>query len=74
MKDENSISEDPGTGSAGANLGGWWLSTEGDKPLNARISQGAFIQRPNVLSLTITNGTIRVGGRVIEIGQDELRW
>ena len=74
MTDENSISEDPGTGSACANLGGWWLSTEGDKPLNAKINQGTIINRQNVLSLNINDGIIQVGGRVIEIGHGELQW
>lgn len=74
MADDNSISEDPGTGSACANLGGWWLSTEGDKPLFAKINQGTIIKRPNVLSLNVTNGKIQVGGRVIKIGQGELQW
>ena len=74
MTDENSISEDPGTGSACANLGGWWLSTEGDKPLNANVHQGTIINRPNVLSLSVKDGEIQVGGRVIEIGYGELNW
>jgi trans-2,3-dihydro-3-hydroxyanthranilate isomerase len=74
MADENSINEDPGTGSACANLGAWWLSTEGDKPLTAKINQGTFIQRPNVLSLNVAKGEIQVGGRVIEIGRGELQW
>ncbi len=74
MRDENSINEDPGTGSACANLGGWWLSTEGNKPLHPKISQGPLINRPNVLSLDILDGNIQVGGRVIEIGQGELCW
>ncbi|MBV8659211.1 MAG: PhzF family phenazine biosynthesis protein [Burkholderiales bacterium] len=69
------ISEDPGTGSACANLGGWWLATQGQKPLHARISQGTSINRPNVLSLNVSEaGQIQVGGRVIEIGQGELSW
>jgi len=74
MMDESSICEDPGTGSACANLGGWWLSTQADKPLNARINQGRLINRPNVLSLSVTEGRIRVGGRVIEVGRGELYW
>jgi PhzF family phenazine biosynthesis protein len=74
MADENSISEDPGTGSACANLGGWWLTTEGDKSLSAKINQGTIMNRPNVLSLNINEGKIRVGGRVIGIGDGELHW
>jgi trans-2,3-dihydro-3-hydroxyanthranilate isomerase len=74
MAEENSISEDPGTGSACANLGAWWIATEADKPLTAKINQGTFIQRPNVLSLHVANGEIQVGGRVIEVGRGELHW
>ena len=73
--DGMSIGEDPGTGSACANLGGWWLATEGQQPLNARINQGTSINRPNVLSLNVdTAGQIHVGGRVMEIGRGELSW
>lgn len=74
MADKTSISEDPGTGSACANLGGWWLATEGAKPLDAIINQGTFINRPNVLTLQVRDGKIQVGGRVIEIGSGELHW
>ena len=69
-----SISEDPGTGSACANLGGWWLETEGAKPLDARINQGTFINRPNLLTLQVKDGKIQVGGRVIQVGSGELHW
>ncbi|OWW19256.1 hypothetical protein AYR66_06820 [Noviherbaspirillum denitrificans] len=69
-----SISEDPGTGSACANLGGWWLATQGDTPLEARISQGTVIKRPNLLTLRVRDGRISVGGRVVELGGGELRW
>ena len=74
MADGTSLSEDPGTGSACANLGGWWLATEGEKPLSARVSQGTAINRPNLLSLEVKNGEIRVGGRVVELGGGELHW
>jgi PhzF family phenazine biosynthesis protein len=74
MLDKTSIGEDPGTGSGCANLGGWWLATEGAKPLNARVSQGTAINRPNLLSLEVQDGQIRVGGRVVELGGGELRW
>lgn len=74
MAGPSSLSEDPGTGSACANLGGWWLATQGDTPLDARISQGTVIQRPNLLTLQVRDGRISVGGRVIELGSGELRW
>lgn len=69
-----SIGEDPGTGSACANLGGWWLATEGDKPLNARVSQGTAVNRPSLLTLEVKDGQIHVGGRVVELGVGELHW
>lgn len=68
-----SISEDPGTGSACANLGGWWLTTQGDAPLNAVVRQATAIKRPNLLTLSVQQGQIRVGGRVIEIGAGVLQ-
>ena len=74
MTGPGSISEDPGTGSACANLGGWWLATQGDKPLDARINQGTLIKRPNLLTLQVSEGRISVGGRVIELGSGELHW
>jgi trans-2,3-dihydro-3-hydroxyanthranilate isomerase len=74
MSDAASVSEDPGTGSACANLGGWWLATQGPRPLEARVSQGTVINRPNLLTLRVSDGKIRVGGRVIEVGSGQLHW
>lgn len=74
MIDDISMREDPGTGSACANLGGWWLSTEGNKPLSAVVRQGTSINRPNILNLGVRNRKIQVGGQVIEIGSGELNW
>ncbi|GAB3242307.1 PhzF family phenazine biosynthesis protein [Chitinimonas naiadis] len=71
---DTGIAEDPGTGSAAANLGGWWLATQGAQPLDATISQGTAMGRPNVLRLKVNDGHISVGGRVVEIGRGELHW
>jgi trans-2,3-dihydro-3-hydroxyanthranilate isomerase len=68
------VSEDPGTGSACANLGGWWQATEGDKALHAQVRQGTVIERPNLLTLDVDNGRITVGGGVIDIGAGRLQW
>ncbi|HJV86749.1 MAG TPA: PhzF family phenazine biosynthesis protein [Noviherbaspirillum sp.] len=68
------LGEDPGTGSACANLGGWWMAAEGDEPLKATVRQGTLINRPNLLTLEVTDGEIHVGGRVIELGGGELHW
>ena len=74
MPDESSVSEDPGTGSACANLGGWWQATHGGLPLDARIRQGTCIERPNRLTLKVHDGQIHVGGRVVELGGGDLHW
>jgi trans-2,3-dihydro-3-hydroxyanthranilate isomerase len=74
MAGASGVSEDPGTGSACANLGGWWQATEGDKALHARVCQGTAIGRPNLLTLDVDNGRITVGGGVIEIGSGRLQW
>jgi predicted PhzF superfamily epimerase YddE/YHI9 len=61
--------EDPATGSATANFGGWCLAMEWALPLRVEISQGESVRRPSSLYLDIdTDRQIRVGGDVIEIG------
>ncbi|MBI3283646.1 MAG: PhzF family phenazine biosynthesis protein [Burkholderiales bacterium] len=64
------VAEDPGTGSACANLGGWWLHSGRRLPASLLISQGEQVQRPSQLYLDIgADSRIRVGGRVLEIGR-----
>ncbi|MCC7040171.1 MAG: PhzF family phenazine biosynthesis protein [Burkholderiales bacterium] len=64
------IVEDPGTGSACANLGGWLLATGAALPQRLSIDQGEAVGRACRLGLEVTAaGTIRVCGRVIEIGR-----
>jgi PhzF family phenazine biosynthesis protein len=70
----SSLSEDPGTGSACANLGGWWQTAQGDAPLHATVRQGTAMGRPNVLTLDVADGKIQVGGRVVDIGAGTLAW
>lgn len=68
-----SIVEDPGTGSACANLGGYLLATGQRGPLAWTLRQGAQVGRPCALKLMLdADGAIRVGGRVIEIGRGEI--
>ena len=68
-----SISEDPGTGSACANLGGYLLATGHQGPLAWTLHQGDQVGRPCALKLTLgADDAIRVGGRVIEIGRGEI--
>lgn len=63
------ICEDPGTGSACANLGGWLKLANHALPLSATISQGVALSRPCTLLLDVSHdGEIRVGGRVLELG------
>lgn len=67
-----SIVEDPGTGSATANLGGWFLS-RGEHPVKVAIDQGEQAGRPCRIGLEVdAAGTIRVSGRVIEIGRGSI--
>jgi PhzF family phenazine biosynthesis protein len=65
----SAVIEDPRTGSACANLGGWMLATNQPLPVSLAISQGAAVGRPCRLGLTVgTDRAIRVSGRVIVLG------
>lgn len=65
-----SVVEDPGTGSATANLGGWMLGANQQLPLEFSIEQGASVNRPCHLGLRVdANKQIFVSGRVIELGR-----
>ena len=69
-----SVVEDPGTGSATANLGGWMLGANRALPLTFQIEQGAAVNRPCHLGLKVdANTQIFVSGRVIELGRGGLR-
>ena len=62
--------EDPATGSATANFGGWWLAMKRPLPARIEIAQGELVARPSSLYLEVTEERrIRVGGDVIEIGR-----
>jgi len=61
--------EDPATGSATANFGGWCLAMGRPLPLRIEIEQGEFIGRPSALHLEIAaDRAIRVSGEVLELG------
>lgn len=65
-----SIVEDPGTGSATANLGGWFLRQGAALPARYAIDQGEAVNRPCRLGLAIgADRQVQVSGRVIEIGR-----
>jgi trans-2,3-dihydro-3-hydroxyanthranilate isomerase len=67
------ILEDPATGSATANFGGWCLGTQRALPVDLKISQGEFVGRPSYLYLQVSEqGRIFVGGDVLEIGRGSI--
>lgn len=67
------VVEDPGTGSACANLGGWCIATGRALPLRARVAQGEAVNRPCILGLEITaDREVRVSGRVLELGSGSI--
>ncbi len=62
------LEEDPATGSACSNLGGW-LVGQGRRDLVVTVSQGAAVSRPSRLDLRVdADGGIHVGGRVVAVG------
>jgi trans-2,3-dihydro-3-hydroxyanthranilate isomerase len=66
------VIEDPGTGSACANLGGWLLATKAPLPIDLWVRQGEKTGRRCRLRLRVDAAHIRVSGRVVEIGRGEL--
>lgn len=65
-----SVVEDPGTGSATANLGGWMLGSNRALPIEFSIEQGASVNRPCHLGLRVdANKQIFVSGRVLELAR-----
>ena len=68
------LREDPGTGSACANLGGWWLSQKQALPFEATVKQGHALNRLNVLSLRVdAEQNIFVGGQVRPLMRGEVQ-
>jgi trans-2,3-dihydro-3-hydroxyanthranilate isomerase len=67
------LAEDPGTGSACANLGGYLLATGHTLPLRWTLNQGEQVGRQCVLHLGVgEDKSIHVGGRVIELGRGSI--
>ncbi len=67
------ILEDPATGSATANLGGWLIATRGAHAQRFAIAQGEYTGRPSHLFLDVDEQQhIMVGGQVIELGRGSL--
>jgi len=68
------ITEDPATGSACANLGGWFVATGAGLPLARIVQQGDEIGRPARLRLRVdANRRIYVAGDVIALGEGVVR-
>jgi PhzF family phenazine biosynthesis protein len=66
----NAALEDPATGSATANLGGWYLAMESPLPLEFEIAQGEYTGRPSSLRLAVdVQHHIHVSGDVVELGR-----
>jgi PhzF family phenazine biosynthesis protein len=62
--------EDPATGSATANLGGWCLAMGRPLPCEFEIAQGEYTGRPSSLRLRVDGQqAIFVSGEVIELGR-----
>jgi trans-2,3-dihydro-3-hydroxyanthranilate isomerase len=62
--------EDPATGSACANLGGWFLGRGAPLPLARTIRQGDEVGRPSCLVLRVDRARrIFVSGQVLELGR-----
>jgi len=69
----SSVAEDPATGSACANLGGWFVATDAALPVSVRVRQGDAVGRPSLLGLRVdTEKRIFVSGDVIELGRGVL--
>jgi trans-2,3-dihydro-3-hydroxyanthranilate isomerase len=66
----SSALEDPATGSATANLGGWLTAMKQGLPRRLEISQGEYVNRPSSLTLEVdSEERIFVSGAVIELGR-----
>jgi trans-2,3-dihydro-3-hydroxyanthranilate isomerase len=69
----SAILEDPATGSATANLGGWFIAMQGAKTQRFEIAQGEYAGRPSRLFLDVDEQQhILVGGEVIELGRGSI--
>jgi trans-2,3-dihydro-3-hydroxyanthranilate isomerase len=70
----SAVLEDPATGSATANLGGWMVAAGRKLPCRVEISQGEYAARPSTLLLDVDgDGRIFVSGDVIELARGTLR-
>ena len=64
------VLEDPATGSACANLGGWMIATASPLPVSLELRQGDAVARPSRLRLRVdADRSIHVTGSVVELGR-----
>ncbi|MDE2262212.1 MAG: PhzF family phenazine biosynthesis protein [Gammaproteobacteria bacterium] len=64
------VLEDPATGSATANLGGWYVAVGRERPCRVEIAQGEQTGRPSILYLSVdADRRVRVSGDVVELGK-----
>ena len=69
----SAVLEDPATGSATANLGGWMIATGRKLPCHFEISQGEYADRPSTLLLDVDGDRrIFVSGDVVELARGTL--
>lgn len=69
----DAVIEDPATGSACANLGGWFVTTGVSLPISKHVLQGKQTGRPSSLGLRVdVQGRIHVAGSVIELGKGSI--
>lgn len=67
------VVEDPATGSATANLGGWCIALGRALPCRFEISQGEQAERPSILYLDVAaERRVRVSGDVVELARGTL--
>jgi PhzF family phenazine biosynthesis protein len=67
------VLEDPATGSATANLGGWCLAMGRTLPCEFEIAQGEYTGRPSALRLRVDDGgSVLVSGDVVELGRGSI--
>ncbi len=65
------ISEDPATGSSAGCLAAY-LAKYTNNDIDLSLEQGFEIQRESIIKLKVTDGNIKIGGRVIEIASGKL--
>lgn len=69
FRKDTSVIEDPATGSACANLGGWFVARHASLPLQRIVRQGSRVGRPSKLKLQVDSAAqIFVAGDVVEVG------